>query len=541
MKIKNHVLSYFKNSFLSNVFLGATTIAIVYLGNSLAGALLSNHVPMSLFLAATVASAWYGGVRAGIIATLLGTLIEATFLINPVAFAANGKHELVRLFIYLIEGLFISLAVGEYLKAVGKVTVSEKKLSTALENEKAAHQTTKEAQVFLIESQRKLELQSKLAQDANKEKSLFLANMSHEIRTPLMGILGYTELLKEPGISEQERAKYVSVIERTGQNLSDIINDILDLSKIEAGYLEAESVTFSVRSLVNEIYLLLKIKCEEKGLTLQFEVSPSVPEFINSDPTRLRQILMNLVGNAIKFTHRGFVRLHYRADSKNLYFKIQDSGIGITLDQHKNLFQNFAQGDCSIARKYAGTGLGLALSQQLAKLMGGNIELLESTPAVGSTFVAQITYTKAYVKMPDSNNNGEVPAREPTLSGKSILVVDDSKDNQLLMEHILRKQGCVIYSATNGKEALELVKTLNFDLILMDIQMPVMPGDTATREIRAINNRTPIIALTAYAVKESREICISAGCTEYVTKPIQTHALLKIMSKSLTTRGAALT
>ncbi len=540
MKIKTHVLSYFKNLFLSNVLFGVTTIAVVYLCNSLAGALLGDHVPMSLFLAAAVAAARYGGVRAGIIATFLGALIEATFLINPAAFTLNSKHELARLFIYLMEGFIISLAIGEYHKAVDRIAISEKKLLKALENEKAAHEITKEAQVILIASQRKLEQLSKRAQDASKEKSLFLANMSHEIRNPLMGILGYTELLKEPGLSEQERAKYVSVIERTGQNLSDIINDILDLSKIEAGHLEAESVTFSVRNLINDIYLLLKIKCEEKGLTLQFEASPSVPEFINSDPTRLRQILMNLIGNAIKFTHQGFVRLHYRADSKNLYIKVQDSGIGITPDQRKNLFQNFGQGDCSIARKYAGTGLGLALSQQLAKLMGGNIELLESTPGVGSTFVAQTAYTQAYVKIPDTTDTDEIPVREPTLLGKSVLVVDDSKDNQLLMEHILTKQGCVIYSASNGKEALELVKTLDFDLILMDIQMPVMPGDTATKEIRAINNRTPIIALTAHAVTESREMCISAGCTEYVTKPIQTHALLKIMSKTLSSRDASL-
>ncbi len=539
MKIKSHVLLYLKTSFLSHVFLGAMTITTVYLCNSLAEALLDDYIPMSLFLVAIVTSAWYGGNKAGILATFLGALFEATFLIDPSAFTTDLRHELARLFIYIIEGLVISLAVGEYHKAVGRTAVSEKVLSMELENEKAAHRNTKEAQFILMESQKRLEQQSKLAEEASKVKSLFLANMSHEIRTPLMGILGYTQLLKEPGISDQERAQYVGVIERTGQNLSDIINDILDLSKIEAGHFEAESITFSVRNLINEIYLLLKINCEAKGLILQFEASPSVPEFINSDPTRLRQILMNLIGNAIKFTHQGFVRLHYRADSKNLYFKIQDSGIGVSPDQHKNLFQNFTQGDCSISRKYAGTGLGLALSQQLARLMGGNIELLESTPGVGSTFVAQIAYTKAFVQMSYSNMNEDIPVRDSALSGKSILVVDDSKDNQLLMEHILEKQGCVIYKACNGEEAIKLVKTLDFDLILMDIQMPIMDGDTATRAIRAINNHIPIIALTAYAIKESREICISAGCTEYVTKPIQTNALLKIMSHTLAANAEA--
>ncbi len=290
---------------------------------------------------------------------------------------------------------------------------------------------------------------------------------------------------------------------------------------------------------MNELYALLHLKCIQKGLTLLFEIDPGSPEFVQADPTRLRQILMNLIGNAIKFTSEGFVKVSYKADGEDLYFKVQDSGIGISSEQQQNLFQNFTQGDKSISRQFAGTGLGLALSQQLAKLLGGDVELLESSVGKGSTFVARVSFQKASVLKNEISQNSNVKV-DPVLNGKKILVVDDSVDSQYLMVHILKKYGCLVTSAFNGEEALKITDESHFDLILMDMQMPVMDGYAATRKLRLKNCLSPIIALTAHAMKEDRDLCLQAGCVQYVSKPTHTAELIETIRNTLIQRKNSL-
>jgi signal transduction histidine kinase/CheY-like chemotaxis protein len=375
--------------------------------------------------------------------------------------------------------------------------------------------------------------QRREAEMANTTKSQFLANMSHEIRTPVGTIVNYSELLKESDLGENDRAKFVDVIHRTGVALSSLINDILDLSKVEAGHLEIDKTTFSFSECLNEIQLMLQPRCAEKSVRLIMRQEGTGPDLIYTDPMRLRQILLNILGNAIKFTERGHVALAYRHSAETLIIEVQDTGVGLTATQSQHLFQLFSQVDSSTTRRYTGTGLGLILSRRLARLLGGDVVLAESVLGKGSKFVIS-------VKLEDPAGEAEIHNAETAravakdaLVGRKVLVIDDSEDNRFLIDRVLSKQGMTVSLADNGLEGAEKARQDDFDVIVMDIQMPVMDGYTATQKIRASGFRKPIIALTAHAMKGDRTKCLEAGCDSYLTKPIRVNALIHSMVEML--------
>jgi two-component system, sensor histidine kinase len=373
------------------------------------------------------------------------------------------------------------------------------------------------------------------AENANKSKSLFLANMSHEIRTPLGAIVGFTELLKDPSITEMDRREYIEIIHRTGLNLTKIINDILDLSKVEAGKLETDKVEFSLTGLLSDIRAIMELRSREKSIELTFEAKGEVPDFIYSDPLRLRQILVNILGNAVKFTDLGRIALTYEVRSgplgDQLVFTIEDSGIGVSDEYRHLLFKVFSQADESFTRKHEGTGLGLVLSRQLARLLGGDVILLDNKSEQGCTFVAKIALEKPLMApSPSTDLKAKLPDR---LNGRNILVVEDVEENRLLLKRMLGKRGVNVDTAVNGADGVKKALKGHFDLVLMDIQMPVMDGYMATQELRRQGYRKPIIALTAHAMKEDRAKCLEMGCNDYLSKPIQAIILTNIIGKYL--------
>lgn len=366
------------------------------------------------------------------------------------------------------------------------------------------------------------------AEQASHLKSLFLANMSHEIRTPLAAIIGFSDLLKDPTLEEEYRLQYVDVINRTGQNLTRIINDILDLSKVEAGHLEMENSAFSLVGLLDDIHVMMVAKSADKPLHIEFNRRGIVPDMIYADPFRIRQILLNVLGNSIKFTEKGYVRMTYEVSGKSLLFTIKDTGVGIEESKRDLLFQAFSQIDNSVTRKYEGTGLGLLLSKRLAQLMGGDVILEDSQLGKGCTFSVRIAFqdvdamTTKSIPLPVSGKQ-----LSNQLASRNILLIDDVEDNRLLIERMLSKRGAKLTLAANGQEGLSKALSDDYDIVLMDIQMPVMDGYTATKKLREAGYKKPIIALTAHAMKDDRERCLEAGCTDYLTKPVQVDTLVQ--------------
>lgn len=368
------------------------------------------------------------------------------------------------------------------------------------------------------------------AEQASQAKNLFLANMSHEIRTPLNAILGFSEILQDQHLEEKDKQRYAAIIRRTGESLNTIINDILDISKIEADRIETQEAPFSLSQMLSDLYALLKMRCDEKGIQLIFERIGQVSDYVITDQTRLRQILTNIIGNSIKFTEKGHVMLTYEVRGSMLFFTVSDTGAGISQEQRANLFKVFSQGDSSVRKKYGGTGLGLSIAQKLSQLLGGDAGLLDSEEGMGSLFFVQVKY-----------NPTEKPVNEPivqipsynmrAIANKNILVVEDSLDNQMLIEFYLTKNKANVVFANNGQEGVEAALKGNFDLILMDIQMPILDGYAATEELRRHGVAIPIIALTGYAMKEDQDKCLRAGCNEFLAKPIHKDKLLSTLAK----------
>ena len=383
------------------------------------------------------------------------------------------------------------------------------------------------------------------AEAANRAKSDFLANMSHEIRTPMNAILGFTEVLKRGwGKSEREARKHLDTIHSSGKHLIELINDILDLSKVEAGRMEVERIDCEPHLVIREVVKVLQARAREKGVTLAFEAATPLPAKIQSDPGRLRQIVTNLAGNALKFTERGGVRVVARVTgtrtAPQLAIDVIDTGIGIPADKVDKLFQAFVQADTSVTRKFGGTGLGLVLSRNFARALGGDI-VVTSEAGKGSTFTATIdTGPLAGVRMldpaeaarveeevaADAQARWEFPARR-------ILVVDDGPENRELVTLVLAEAGLTTEEAENGQIAVDMAARTAYDAILMDMSMPVMDGYTATKVLRGRGSKVPIIALTAHAMKGFEQEILAAGCTGYVTKPIDIDVLLGTLAEKL--------
>jgi PAS domain S-box-containing protein len=375
------------------------------------------------------------------------------------------------------------------------------------------------------------------AESASRTKSDFLASMSHEIRTPMNAIMGIADLLAKTPLSP-EQDKYVQIFRRAGDNLLNLINDILDLSKVEASQLELEQTGFSLNDLLEKVNEIVVGRAAEKGLALVFEIEPGTPTDLIGDPTRLRQVLLNLVGNAIKFTEAGTVALRVASDGNAsvpaaLRFTVSDTGIGIPEEKLDRVFERFTQADSSTTRRFGGSGLGLTISKRLVELMGGQIRA-DSQVGKGSVFSFSVPFeiwtdaTRAVVPI---GTHAEL-----SLLALRILLVEDSPDNRIITMAYVEDTQYHIDTAENGAIACQMFKAGHYDLVLMDRQMPVMDGLTATRTIRAWeqgNDRppTPIIALTASALKGDREMCLAAGCTAFLTKPIKQDVLLRAIKE----------
>jgi signal transduction histidine kinase/DNA-binding NarL/FixJ family response regulator len=382
------------------------------------------------------------------------------------------------------------------------------------------------------------------AEAANRSKSEFLANMSHEIRTPMSAILGFAEMLLHKTPEECGQIGCVQIIRRNALHLLELINEILDLSKIEAGQMTVECIACDLPALLSEIISLMRPRAVEKGLGFEVTFEGPIPRLIRTDPMRLRQILVNLLGNAKKFTEAGKIDMRIMdegAGGPNIVLRIDivDSGIGMTPEQMALLFLPFKQGDDSVTRKFGGTGLGLTISRRLAKLLNGDITVT-SQPGIGSTFTVKIDGgPSAGVELLQDLTEATLPARvdhggQPNIHlAARILLVEDGRDNQRLLKMQLTDAGATVVIAENGQIAVEVATAQSFDLILMDMQMPVMDGYAATTELRRRGVTIPIIALTAHAMAEDRGKCLASGCSAYLSKPIDEEILLNTVNQQL--------
>jgi PAS domain S-box-containing protein len=384
----------------------------------------------------------------------------------------------------------------------------------------------KAAEEAMIEAKR-------LAEDATKMKSDFLANMSHEIRTPMNAVIGLSHLVLKTELQPRQR-DFIRKIQGAGQHLLGIINDILDFSKIEAGKLTVEQADFELASVLDHVATLVQDKVESKGLGLRVTVAPDVPNWLIGDSLRLGQVLINYANNAVKFTEQGSVALEVSqlddlGDEVLLRFAVRDTGIGLTPEQIGRLFQSFSQADTSTSRKFGGTGLGLAISKSLAELMGGQVGV-ESEPGVGSCFWFSARLGRGVERAPGERS---AEADMSLIAGARILLVDDNDLNQEVGSEILKDAGFVVDVAENGQEALDMVQTGRYDIVLMDMQMPVMDGVTATIAIRKLPQFAdlPIVAMTANAMDQDRERCAAAGMNDHVAKPIDPDELWAALLK----------
>jgi PAS domain S-box-containing protein len=389
-----------------------------------------------------------------------------------------------------------------------------------------------------VQYQHQLIAATREAQSAKSMQELFLANMSHEIRTPMNGIQGMTDLLLDTPLSDQQK-EFARIIKRSVNNLLVVVNDVLDFSKIKAGKLAIEKIEFRLKDVLENVRAMFAHRIAKKGLQLLLDLDDEIPETLKGDPYRLNQVLINLIGNAIKFTEQGWIKVQVKAQERTaghviLLFSISDSGIGIPEGSLPHIFDHFSQAGLDISRRYGGTGLGLAICQQLLQLQGGEISV-ESRENEGSTFHFRLTY--GYNGALD-NHAAPVLAdhfHSQALTGRRFLVVEDNEVNQQLMDHVLKKAGGEVTLAGNGQEAVTQLRAGEcFDLVIMDLQMPVMDGYAATRCIRQeLQLSVPIVAMTATALVDEQLRCLEAGMNDYMTKPFEFAELYKRISALL--------
>lgn len=380
------------------------------------------------------------------------------------------------------------------------------------------------------------------AEAANQSKSAFLANMSHEIRTPMNAVLGFTEVLRRNiERDEEKRRQHLNTIHSSGTHLLNLINDILDLSKIEAGRLEVESIACELHRVIADVVTVMRVRADEKNISLDYEFDGQIPATIESDPARLRQVLTNLVGNAIKFTEQGGVRivtkLVHELDRPQMMIQVIDTGIGMSEAGAAKIFDPFSQADASVTRRFGGTGLGLSISKRFAEALGGAVTV-SSQVGVGSVFTVTIdTGSLDGIAMitPNSSELETVLDDEEHLAinlpNMRVLLVDDGEENRQLMSLILEEAGTTYQTAENGLEAVQLATEQDWDVILMDMQMPVMDGYTATRTLRDQGYDKPIVALTAHAMQHAEQECRDAGCSGFITKPINFDRLIATLAE----------
>ncbi|MFK7959157.1 MAG: ATP-binding protein [Phycisphaerales bacterium] len=487
-------------------------------------------------------------------ATLLALLVLRLVVVRPIVRLSAWAHEVTT-----CDDVRITTPdVGGSARELSDLATSLKQMHGELGDRQEALRDLHRSLEDRVERRtRDLARATDAAEAANAAKSSFVANMSHEIRTPMTAILGYADLMEDSDGDSDSRRDHLAVIRRSGQHLLGLINDILDLSKIESGAMDIDPADVDLLSVIDDVTDTLRSRAIEKSIDLDVELAWPLPATVRTDALRLRQILVNVIGNAIKFTDEGSVRLavshsrHEEAD--RLVFDVVDSGIGMTPPQLQRLFKPFTQADASTARRFGGTGLGLAISRQLSRMLGGDIAV-RSTSGEGSTFrifidpgsidetvnvLHQRPSATAATRTPSAGSTAIVPM----LEGR-ILLVDDAIDNRKLLHALLRRTGARITEAVDGQEAIDAVLAADaagesFDLVLMDMQMPVVDGYEATRRLRTAGIRVPVVACTANALADERDKVADAGCDGYLSKPINRRELFRIASEWLSPANAS--
>lgn len=370
-----------------------------------------------------------------------------------------------------------------------------------------------------------LVLAKEIAQTNAQIKQDFLANMSHEIRTPMSAILGFCNLLQEKFDNNKEQSKFLSNIHNATTNLLTIINDIIDFSIIESGKLKIDNTSFKIEDTINGIAEIYKSQAQQKNIELKVTIGSDIPEYIIGDPVRINQIIVNLVGNALKFTENGTVEISvYVGDEKNIFFEVKDTGIGISKDKFDKIFESFSQAESYTTRKYGGTGLGLSISKNLVHLMGGDISV-SSEPNKGSTFYFYLPLKEGDPPTSDGDTDFEIPSVETV----KVLVLEDNHFIQALIQNSLSEFGCDYFIAENGQKGLDQFNSEQYDMVLTDIQMPVMDGHEFTRNVRSSNHTIPIIAMTAHAMESERKKCLETGMNSVLLKPFKPEELKKVL------------
>jgi PAS domain S-box-containing protein len=427
---------------------------------------------------------------------------------NKAASEVNDKGKVIRMFGAHTDVTEEVLAKQELLKINKEAELQNIKL--------------KRSERELLALNEELIIAKEKAEESNRLKSAFLANMSHEIRTPMNGILGFSQLLLSPGITEDKLRQYTEIIISSGKHLLQIINDIIDLAKIDAGQMQISKSPVNINDLLREMYSIVKSSLKNKDINLKLELQlVDQDATVLTDETRLRQVISNLLNNALKFTHEGFIKFGYTLFNETVEFFVEDSGIGIPKDKLNLIFNRFIQGNADTEKLYGGTGLGLSISKSCTQLLNGKI-WVESEPDIGSTFYFSIPYKKGKIKKVRIKNEGAVKFKKET-----ILIVEDDPVNIEYLKAIIADQNLNFFTAGTADDAINTAVNKDLDLVLMDIQLPGKDGNFAIQEIKKIKPDLPIIAQSAYAFEEEKKISFEAGCDEYLTKPIKPEDLIK--------------